>query len=218
MARTYVVGKVLGERRPHLSQIRSQMQSVWYIKGDLRIIPKMNNIFLIGFELEKDKKKVLKGSPWHISNMHFCLKGWFPDMILSQGVGATVPSKKRKVLEEEVIISPIQESARRTHTGTMNAVAELITDLHDASPIHASASKPSWKRLARKAKINYQPTTVDLVQACEAMEDVWDQSDHTGRILWALWQLPDPRPGFSRTELEHPFFSYIFWDIQSASH
>ncbi|KAJ4822049.1 hypothetical protein Tsubulata_036783 [Turnera subulata] len=84
VARTYVVGKVLGDRRPHISQIRSQMQNVWYNKGDFRIIPKMNNIFLIGFELEEDKKKVLEGSPWLISNMHFCLRGWFPDMILSQ--------------------------------------------------------------------------------------------------------------------------------------
>ncbi|KAJ4825555.1 hypothetical protein Tsubulata_036163 [Turnera subulata] len=57
VARTYVVGKVLGDRRPHISQIRSQMQSVWYIKGDFRIILKMNNIFLISFELEEDKKK-----------------------------------------------------------------------------------------------------------------------------------------------------------------
>ncbi|KAJ4824578.1 hypothetical protein Tsubulata_044954 [Turnera subulata] len=84
VARTYVVGKILGDRRPHISQIMSQMMSVWYIKGDFRIIPKPNNIFLIGFELEEDKKKVLKGSPWLVSNMHFCLKGWFPDMILSQ--------------------------------------------------------------------------------------------------------------------------------------
>ncbi|KAJ4828086.1 hypothetical protein Tsubulata_018953 [Turnera subulata] len=84
VASTYVVGKVLGDRRPHLSQIRSQMLNVWYIKGDFRIIPKPNNIFLFGFELEEDKKKVLKGSPWLVSNMHLCLKGWFPDMILRQ--------------------------------------------------------------------------------------------------------------------------------------
>ncbi|KAJ4829219.1 hypothetical protein Tsubulata_024529 [Turnera subulata] len=59
VARTYMVGKILGDRRPHISQIQSQMMSVWYIKGDFRIIPKPNNIFLIGFELEEDKKKVL---------------------------------------------------------------------------------------------------------------------------------------------------------------
>ncbi|KAJ4851094.1 hypothetical protein Tsubulata_016170 [Turnera subulata] len=80
-----MVGKILGDRRPHISQIRSQKLNVWYIKGDFRIIPKPNNVFLFGFELEEDKKKVLKGSPWLVSNMHLCLKGWFPDMILSQG-------------------------------------------------------------------------------------------------------------------------------------
>ncbi|KAJ4823076.1 hypothetical protein Tsubulata_009602 [Turnera subulata] len=36
VARTYVVGKVLGDRRPHISQIRSQMQSVWV--GSLEMI------------------------------------------------------------------------------------------------------------------------------------------------------------------------------------
>ncbi|KAJ4831143.1 hypothetical protein Tsubulata_000679 [Turnera subulata] len=77
--------------------------------------------------------------------------------------------KKRKAIEE-AIISPIHESARRAHTSMMNTVAELATDLHNAVPIHASASRPSWKRLARKAKVTYQPTTVDLIQAFEMVE------------------------------------------------
>ncbi|KAJ4822960.1 hypothetical protein Tsubulata_000319 [Turnera subulata] len=297
------------------------MANVWYIKGDFRIIPKPNNVFLIGFELEEDKKKVLKGSPWLVSNMHFCLKGWFPDMILSQvsfrqvmfwvqlhdiptgllrhdkiarigsvfavfhhyepsleamlgwqgfirarveieiekpllpGVAcldstgneiwvkfqyerlgelcnrsglithptnrclklprhdegierpaeksfgpwmrakeilgkhypakkqtpleqeeeqgtepqvkgkeilrfddergeadgnSIAPNKKRKTVEADVQ-PPIQNAACKDHTGIMNTVAELVSELHDASPIQASASKPSWKRMARKA-------------------------------------------------------------------
>ncbi|KAJ4824659.1 hypothetical protein Tsubulata_045326 [Turnera subulata] len=114
VAGTYVVGKIIGDRRPHIGQIQTfsctkgvirkgastvvplyaaeghslsscnQLMNVWYIKGDFRIIPKPNNIFLIGFELEEDKKKVLKGAPWLISNQLFCMKGWYPDMILSQ--------------------------------------------------------------------------------------------------------------------------------------
>ncbi|KAJ4835333.1 hypothetical protein Tsubulata_044461 [Turnera subulata] len=337
VARTYVVGKILGDRRPHISQIRSQMSSVWYIKGDFRIIPKPNKVFLIGFELEEDKKKVLKGTPWLVSNMHFCLKGWYPDLILSQvsfrqvlfwvqihdiptallshekiaKIGSVFPvfhhyepsleamlgwqgfvrarveivsdmpllpgvacldqsgkeiwirfqyerlgelchrcgrithptircikphrqgeegdrpaeenfgpwmrakevfgkhypakkqvsmdtpdvltesdeaqatggdpninaispcsnniitrsvSKKHKAVEE-VLMSPINENARRAHTGMMNTIAELVTDLHDASPIHSSASKPSWKRMARTTKVKYQPSTLDLIQA-----------------------------------------------------
>ncbi|KAJ4837624.1 hypothetical protein Tsubulata_043143 [Turnera subulata] len=196
VARTYVVGKILGDRRPHISQIRSQMSSVWYIKGDFRIIPKPNNVFLIGFELEEDKKKVLKGTPWLVSHMHFCLKGWYPDLILSQvsmdtpdvptesneaqatggdpNINVVSPcsnniitrsvSKKHKAVEE-VLMSPINENARRAHTGMMNTIAELVTDLHDASPIHSSASKPSWKRMARTTKVKYQPSTLDLIQA-----------------------------------------------------
>ncbi|KAJ4850429.1 hypothetical protein Tsubulata_037168 [Turnera subulata] len=135
VACTYVVGKILGDRRPHISQIRSQMMGVWYIKGDFRITLKPNNISLYGFELEVDKRKVLKGTPWPVPNMYLCLKGWYPDMILSQDVAAR---KKRKVREED-IASPSQESARRFHTEIMNTMAVLITVLHDASPIHASA-------------------------------------------------------------------------------
>ncbi|KAJ4844919.1 hypothetical protein Tsubulata_035297 [Turnera subulata] len=238
------------------------MMSVWYIKGDFRIIPKPNNVFLFGFKLEEDKKKVLKGSPWLVSNMHFCLKGWFPDMILSQvsfqqvlfwvqfhdlppnllshekivRIGSILPvfhcyepileakldwqgfirarieiltdmtllpgiacldptgkdiwvrfqyerlgeicyrcgvgskNKKRKVMEE-VLLSPIKENARRAHTGMMNTVAELITDLHDASLIHASASKPSWKKMARTTKVKYQPSTLELVQAFDMVAE-----------------------------------------------
>ncbi|KAJ4823207.1 hypothetical protein Tsubulata_007563 [Turnera subulata] len=327
VARTYVIKKVLGDRKPHISQIRSQMQSVWCIKGDFRIIPKMNNIFLIGFELEEDKKKVLKGSPWLVSNMYFCLKGWFPDMILSQDIppnllthdrvvkieavfpvlhfyeptleamlgwqgfirarveietnmplfpgvacldqsgkeiwikfkyerlgelcvrcgrithptsrctkppqpdegveksaennfgpwmranetlgkyypakkqvplemaepnmeeenppdagyngrapstssssekqGEEPVSRKRKLPEEDVLLSSISES-RQGHTGLMNIVAELVTDLHDTDPIHTSASKPSRKKMARRARVVYQPTLVELIQAFEA--------------------------------------------------
>ncbi|KAJ4824088.1 hypothetical protein Tsubulata_016439 [Turnera subulata] len=77
--------------------------------------------------------------------------------------------KKRKAVEEH-IVSPIDESAHRAHTGVMNTVAELIIDLHDATPIHTSSSKHGWKRLARKAKVTYQPTTVDLIQAFEMVE------------------------------------------------
>ncbi|KAJ4829218.1 hypothetical protein Tsubulata_024528 [Turnera subulata] len=73
-------------------------------------------------------------------------------------------NKKRKAVEED-LASPIKENARRAHTGVMNMVAELITDLHDASPIHTSASKPSWKKMARTTKVKYQPSTIDLIQA-----------------------------------------------------
>ncbi|KAJ4840674.1 hypothetical protein Tsubulata_022588 [Turnera subulata] len=73
-------------------------------------------------------------------------------------------TKKRKVAEE-VLLSPIKESARRAHTGMMNTMVELVTDLHDASPIHSSTSKPSWKRMARTTKVKYQPSTLELIQA-----------------------------------------------------
>ncbi|KAJ4834005.1 hypothetical protein Tsubulata_049309 [Turnera subulata] len=47
-----------------------------YAVGAFRVIPKPNSIFLIGFEHEEDCKHVLKGSPWLVSNLHFCLKPW----------------------------------------------------------------------------------------------------------------------------------------------
>ncbi|KAJ4847325.1 hypothetical protein Tsubulata_037254 [Turnera subulata] len=89
---------------------------------------------------------------------------------LPDGTGGGSVSKKRKVMEE-AILSLIKENAPRAHTGMMNTVAELITDLHDASPIHASASKPSWKKMARATKVKYQPSTLELVQAFDIVAE-----------------------------------------------
>ncbi|KAJ4826107.1 hypothetical protein Tsubulata_010956, partial [Turnera subulata] len=33
-----------------------------------------NGIYLIGFELKENRRKLGKGSPWLVSNMHFSLK------------------------------------------------------------------------------------------------------------------------------------------------
>ncbi|KAJ4822307.1 hypothetical protein Tsubulata_050554 [Turnera subulata] len=84
VARTYVVGKIFSDRCVSPSQIYNQMRQIWYIKGEFRVIPKPANVFLIGFELEEDRKHVLKGSPWLVSNLHFCLKPWTDSLILSQ--------------------------------------------------------------------------------------------------------------------------------------
>ncbi|KAJ4831911.1 hypothetical protein Tsubulata_033093 [Turnera subulata] len=281
VARTYDIGKVLGDRRPHISQIRSQMQSVWYIKGDFCIIPKINNIFLIGFELEEDKKKVLKGSLWLILDIppnllthnrvvkigavftvfHFyeptleamyikpprpdegvekpaensfgpwirakeTLGKYYPakkhvplemaepnieevnppntgyngrapsTSSSSEKQGEDPVSRKRKLPEEDVLLSPISESARRGHTGLMNTVAELVTDLHDTAPIHALSSKPSWKKMARRAKVVYQPTPVELIQAFEATvegsKDAMGQEARNGLEVGAVVVEPSP--------------------------
>ncbi|KAJ4848357.1 hypothetical protein Tsubulata_012736 [Turnera subulata] len=84
VARTYVASKVFAERRLTPSQIYNQINEIWYIKGKFRVIPKPNNIVLIGFEHEEDCKHVLKGYPWLVSNLHFCLKPWTENFILGQ--------------------------------------------------------------------------------------------------------------------------------------
>ncbi|KAJ4851147.1 hypothetical protein Tsubulata_003232 [Turnera subulata] len=110
-------------------------------------------------QMEKDKTQDLNGE----NNA---------DTIFSLPDGTRLGSvrKKRKVLEE-VLLSPIKENARRAHTGMTNMVVELITDLHDASPIHASASKPSWKKMARTTKVKYQSSTLELVQAFDMVAE-----------------------------------------------
>ncbi|KAJ4833652.1 hypothetical protein Tsubulata_001284 [Turnera subulata] len=194
VAHAYVIGKVLGDRRPHISQIRSQMVIIWYIKGDFRIIPKPNNIFLIGFELEEDKNKMLKGSPWcpkpkrkdegvdkrdelsfgpwrkakETYVKHYPAKKQLPvkiqdDVMIEEALNTHVPARG----DEEGPIPPNSQ----THTGPMNTVTELVTKLEDYVLIHASASKPSWTRLARSAKVKYQPTTVELMQLDQMEEE-----------------------------------------------
>ncbi|KAJ4829523.1 hypothetical protein Tsubulata_028063 [Turnera subulata] len=84
VARTYAIGKVFAERRLTPSQIYSQMNEIWYIKGKFRVIPIPNNLFLLCFEHEEDCRHVLKGSPWLVPNLHFCLKPWTENLSLSQ--------------------------------------------------------------------------------------------------------------------------------------
>ncbi|KAJ4845408.1 hypothetical protein Tsubulata_032068, partial [Turnera subulata] len=76
VTRTYAVGKLIEDRRVSLSQIRSQIHNIWYIKGDFSLIPKPNGVYLISFEHEEDKRKVVIGAPWLVSNMHFSWKDW----------------------------------------------------------------------------------------------------------------------------------------------
>ncbi|KAJ4840843.1 hypothetical protein Tsubulata_018733 [Turnera subulata] len=126
VAHTYVVSKIIGDCRPHIGQIRNQLSNGWC---NLRLIPKPNNVFLIGFKLKEDKKKVLKEAPWLMSNHLLCLKGTTKIWLMlrtpppyGSWVSADGSRKKKKNAEEEVVLSPIQESARRNHTGLMNAL------------------------------------------------------------------------------------------------
>ncbi|KAJ4833903.1 hypothetical protein Tsubulata_032937 [Turnera subulata] len=201
-----------GGQATHISQIRSQMMNIWYIKGDFRIIPKPNNIFLIGFELEEDKKKVLKGSLWLVSNMHFCLKGVacldssgneisirfqyerLGELCYHCGRITHLTSKcsnpirpgegvKRQAedsfgpwMRAKEILGKHYLAKKQSPLDVQDENLEkdwepLITDLHDATPIHASAYKPSWKKMARTTKVTYQPSTIDLIQAFEMIEE-----------------------------------------------
>ncbi|KAJ4845172.1 hypothetical protein Tsubulata_013692 [Turnera subulata] len=91
-----------------------------------------------------------------------------PTPSITTGPCVGTVSKKRKMVKEEELQSPIKDSARRDHTGLMNTVAELVTDLRDFDPIHAFASRPTWNKMARRARIDYEPTTVELIQSFEA--------------------------------------------------
>ncbi|KAJ4825476.1 hypothetical protein Tsubulata_038004 [Turnera subulata] len=123
---------------------------------DSEIIPKPNNVFLLGFEMEEDRKHVLKGSPWLVSNLHLCLKPWTQEMILSQ------------IEEAQDISSSEPKQVSRTEAGADNSsVAAIVEDLDAQTPVHASASKPSWKRLARTTKVHHRTTAEELVRDYE---------------------------------------------------
>ncbi|KAJ4827752.1 hypothetical protein Tsubulata_019604 [Turnera subulata] len=42
------------------------------------------------------------------------------------------PNNRKRKATKKTPLSPIQETARRSHTGLMNMVAELVTEMHDA--------------------------------------------------------------------------------------
>ncbi|KAJ4831477.1 hypothetical protein Tsubulata_037608 [Turnera subulata] len=262
VARTYVVGKVYSDRKITPNQMRQQLKDIWYIKGDFKVIPKPNNIFLLGFEMEEDKKHVLKGSPWLVSNLHLCLKPWTQEMILSwQGfirarfefevakplrpdihgidkngkeiwikfkyerLGSVdgddnkkeptstnqddgdhdisvprdlslappqVPNSDDGKNENSIVrvpckcmatktptISPIHEAAKEKHAEIVNTMAAIVEELDAQTPVQASASKPSWKELARTTKVYHRATAEELVRDYEMSQ--WAKEDEAAR-------------------------------------
>ncbi|KAJ4839738.1 hypothetical protein Tsubulata_048550 [Turnera subulata] len=85
------------------------------------------------------------------------------------GRSSTVKLGKRKAATDPTI-SPIHESARKLHTDLMQAVAEIDEETDNHTPVHASASKPKWKRLVRETVIIPTPSADEWVEAYERGE------------------------------------------------
>ncbi|KAJ4847902.1 hypothetical protein Tsubulata_039505 [Turnera subulata] len=84
--------------------------------------------------------------------------------------------RKRKA-GPDLPISPIHESSRKHHSDLMQTVAEIVEDLDKNIHVQASASKPSWKRLARATKVGYRTSANDWGQAYETGECTSDGMD-----------------------------------------
>ncbi|KAJ4832597.1 hypothetical protein Tsubulata_046952 [Turnera subulata] len=82
------------------------------------------------------------------------------------GRSSTVKLGKRKAATDPTI-SPIHESSRKLHTDLMQAVAEIVEETDNYTLVHASASKPKWKRLARETIIIPTPSDDEWVEAYE---------------------------------------------------
>ncbi|KAJ4828970.1 hypothetical protein Tsubulata_036927 [Turnera subulata] len=76
--RFYLVGRVVSEKPYKGSLVHSILHKFWVCDGEFTVIEKGDNKFLFKFTKEADKKKVLNGEPWLVSNNQLVLQGWKP--------------------------------------------------------------------------------------------------------------------------------------------
>lgn len=69
-----LVGKLHFERFVSKEVFKNTMVKVWRISKPFSIIDICPNIFIVKFENQKDKHKVVMGRPWLLDNFLFSLK------------------------------------------------------------------------------------------------------------------------------------------------
>ncbi|KAJ4833441.1 hypothetical protein Tsubulata_031550 [Turnera subulata] len=73
-SRLYTVAKVWSSLVVSGVVVKCHLKRAWSRKADFNVIDKGGLLFLIGFQLEEEKKLFLQGSPWLVSNKHLVVK------------------------------------------------------------------------------------------------------------------------------------------------
>ncbi|XP_042941294.1 uncharacterized protein LOC122275977 [Carya illinoinensis] len=69
-----LVGKLISDRKVNKEVIRSTMNNIWRLAGSFTFHDILPNLFVVTFDNQKDKQRVLDGKPWLFDNQLLLLK------------------------------------------------------------------------------------------------------------------------------------------------
>ncbi|XP_042958054.1 uncharacterized protein LOC122293569 [Carya illinoinensis] len=69
-----LVGKLISDRKVNKEVIRSTMNKVWRLAGSFTFHDILPNLFVVTFDNQKDRQRVLDGKPWLFDNQLLLLK------------------------------------------------------------------------------------------------------------------------------------------------
>ncbi|KAJ4834695.1 hypothetical protein Tsubulata_003599 [Turnera subulata] len=77
-----LLGRIISNKYFGQGYVKSMMRKCWDCKFE--VSGKGTNLFLFTFESEEDKSRVAAVAPWFISNCHFIIKEWLPNLSWEQ--------------------------------------------------------------------------------------------------------------------------------------
>ncbi|XP_057457271.1 uncharacterized protein LOC130748133 [Lotus japonicus] len=71
-----LLGKTLGFRT-----MRTKLSNIWRLAGEFDLLDVDNGFYLVKFDLEEDKQKVMEGGPWMIFDHYLAVSTWSRDFV-----------------------------------------------------------------------------------------------------------------------------------------
>lgn len=71
-----LIGKVFGDKKANLVEVRGTMMKLWGARGLHKIIPLDQNIFQFVFKAASEREGILQGRPWFFDNQLLLLQPW----------------------------------------------------------------------------------------------------------------------------------------------
>jgi hypothetical protein len=78
-----IIVKLLGKSLGFFA-MRDRLKALWKLSGDMNVMDIGHGFFMVKFDLEADREKVISGGPWMIMDHYVAIRPWTTDFISSQ--------------------------------------------------------------------------------------------------------------------------------------
>ncbi|GAU32943.1 hypothetical protein TSUD_153600 [Trifolium subterraneum] len=78
-----IIVKLLGKTLGFLT-MRDRLRAIWKLTGDMDVMDIGHGFFMVKFDLEADREKVISGGPWVIYDHCVAIRPWTTDFISSE--------------------------------------------------------------------------------------------------------------------------------------